>query len=230
MRTAAVSLLALALAACTAPPRPAPAPAPLPAVPAAPVATPPPPPLAQGQPVWTRDAGARLRGETSMATLPYVFMRLEVLRGDTTDLLVRCVHCPGAPEGWIAREGVVWQPADPATAQRGGLAEFALAIRDAAVRRDVPALRQVMTRDFVASLGPVDLGVLEALAEWEREGYRTLDRLPVLLDQGVASVAGTAVWAAPPAYAASTGYGGMRAGFLEGPGGWEWLFLVSGAQ
>ncbi|HEU0298559.1 MAG TPA: hypothetical protein VFR37_03875, partial [Longimicrobium sp.] len=87
-------------------------------------------------------------------------------------------------------------------------------------------LRPVMSRDFVHSLGPLDMGLLETFAAWERERYRTLDRMPVILDRGVASVPGTTVWAAPPEWASIPGYADVRAGFRRGENGWEWIFLV----
>jgi hypothetical protein len=171
-----------------------------------------------------------MRTEFGGVPLPFVFMRLEVLRADTADLLVRCVHCPGTPEGWVARESVVHAPQPPGTAARLDLAEFVLAVRAAASARDVEALRGVMARDFVHTLGPIDMGLLETFAAWEREQYRTLDRLPFVLDRGVATVAGTPVWAAPPEYAADIRYGDLRAGFRRGPQGWEWIFLVRGGS
>jgi hypothetical protein len=229
MRRLAVPILCALLAGCGTPPRhPAPvAPVVPPPPPAVIDTTPPaPPPIAAGQNVWTRDAGTLLRGETSGVTLPYVFMRLEVLRADTTDLLVRCVHCPGAPQGWISRESVVHWVRPPAQTRKLDLAEFVLSVRDAAARQDVETLRQSMSREFVHTLGPLELGLLETLAAWEREGYRTLDRLPFILDRGVATVPGTPVWAAPPEFASTLGYQDVRAGFKRGTDGWEWIFLV----
>jgi hypothetical protein len=231
MARAAVLLLLTLLAACGGPAsRPVPV-APPPAPPPAPVAQPQqPPPIVQFQDVWTRDAGAVLHTDAGGVAMPYVFMRLEVLRADTAELLVRCIHCPGAPEGWIAREGVVHWVRRPEEAARLDLAEFVLAVREAASQRDVEALRPVMSRDFAHQLGPLEMGLLETFAAWEREGYRTLDRMPFLLDRGVATVPGTPIWAAPPEYAAQLGYNDLRAGFRRGPQGWEWIFLVRGGQ
>ena len=229
MRRAAVLTLCLVLAACGGPtrrPRPAvppPLPPPLPPVVAP---TPVPPQIVALQSVWTRDADTFLRGETSGVRIPYIFMRLEVLRADTTDLLVRCVHCPGAPEGWVTRQSVVHWVRSPRETRRLDLAEFVLSVRDAAARQDVETLRQAMSREFVHTLGPLEMGLLETFAAWEREQYRTLDRLPFILDRGVATVPGTPVWAAPPEYAASIGYHDVRAGFRRGSDGWEWIFLV----
>jgi hypothetical protein len=227
MRHPALLVFLLLLGACVGPaPRPAPAPPPPPVAP--PVLPPAPPPIVQFQSVWTRDAGAQLRLDGGSLALPYVFMRLEVLRADTTELLVRCVHCPGNQEGWITRESVVHWAQRPETAARLDLADFVLAVREAAAQRDMEALRPVMSRDFVHSLGPLDMGLLETFAAWERESFRTLDRMPFVLDRGVATVIGTPIWAAPPEYAANLGFGDLRAGFRRGPAGWEWIFLVRG--
>lgn len=185
-----------------------------------------PPPIVTNQSVWTKDANTLLRGETTGVRLPYIFMRLQVLRADTTDLLVRCVHCPGSPEGWIGRESVVHWVRPPWDVRRMDLAEFVLAVRDAAARQDLQTLRRAMSREFVHTLGPLEMGLLETFAAWEREGYRTLDRLPFILDRGVASVPGTAIWAAPPEWASSREYHDLRAGFRRGEDGWEWIFLV----
>jgi hypothetical protein len=229
MRRAAVLSLLCLLAACAAPARrPAPAPPPPVAPPA--VVPAPPPPIVQFQSVWTRDAGVQMRTDGGGVPLPYVFMQLEVLRADTTELRVRCVHCPGAPEGWVGRESVVHAPRSPREAAGLDLAEFVLAVRAAASARDVEALRPVMARDFVHTLGPIDMGLLETFAAWEREQYRTLDRVPFVLDRGVATVVGTPVWAAPPDYAADSRYAGLRTGFRRGPRGWEWIFLVRGGS
>ena len=230
MRRLAVLLLLCLLAACGIPsPRPVPAPPPV-APPPAPVLPPAPPPIAQFQSVWTRDAGAQLRMDAGGVPLPYVFMRLEVLRADTTDLLVRCVHCPGEPQGWIGRDRVVHWARPAGQAVRLDLADVVLAVRDAAARQDLEALRAMMSRDFVHSLGPLDMGLLETFAAWEREQYRTLDRMPFILDRGVATVVGTPIWAAPPEYASQQGYGDLRAGFRRGRQGWEWIFLVRGGS
>lgn len=230
MRRAAVLTFCLILAACGGPtrrPRPvAPPPLPPPPVVVADTLPPAPPPIVASQSVWTRDAGTQLRTESGGVTLPYVFMRLEVLRADTTDLLVRCVHCPGVPQGWIERAGVVHWVRPPLETRRLELADFVLAVRDAASRRDVETLRRAMSREFAHTLGPLEMGLLETFAAWEREQYRSLDRLPFILDRGVATVPGTPVWAAPPEYAASIQYHDLRAGFRRGPDGWEWIFLV----
>jgi len=233
MRRAAVLLLSL-LAACAGPPRTPvpvvapPAPPPPPVAPPAPA--PAPPAIVQFQSVWTRDAGVQMRTDAGGVTLPYVFMRLEVLAVDSVALRVRCVHCPGTPEGWIPRRGVVHHPQPLEDAARLDLADFVLAVRAAASQQDVQALRRVMSREFVHALGPLEMGLLETFAAWEQEQYRTLDRMPFVLDRGVATVPGTPIWAAPPEYAADVGFNDLRAGFRRGPNGWEWIFLVRGGM
>ncbi|HEX8391530.1 MAG TPA: hypothetical protein VF665_04150 [Longimicrobium sp.] len=223
--------LLLLLAACGGPSRPRPAAAPVPPpAPAVEPAAPVPPPIVQFQSVWTRSPGLRLRGETSMTPLPWMFMRLEVLRADTTDLLVRCAVCPGAPTGWLERAAVVHYAPAPIDAARMELADFAFAVRDAASRRDIRALRPVMARTFAGTLGPVEVGMLETLAAWEREGYRSLDRMPFLMDRGITTVSTTQVWASPPEYATNPAYADLRAGFRRGPEGWEWVFLVANGR
>jgi hypothetical protein len=182
--------------------------------------------IVAGTSVWNRDAGVLLRGATEMLPLPHVFMRLEVMEAEGAELRVRCVHCPLLREGWIGRDAVVHAPAPPARAAGGELAEFALALRDAAIRRDIGALRPVLSAEFSHQLGPLEPGVLETLAAWEAEEYAALDRLPGLLDRGIAPVPGTQLWAAPPEHAAGRGYADLRAGFRRGDGGWQWIFLV----
>lgn len=228
MARAAVLLLLFVLSACGAPARRPPPVAPPPVQPPAP---PPPlvaPPIVAFQNVWTRDAGTLLRTDAGGVAMPYIFMRLEVLRVDSAELLVRCAVCPGSPEGWIPRESVVHWVRRPEVAARLDLAEFVLAVREAASQRDVEALRTVMSRDFAHTLGPLEMGQLETFAAWEREAFRSLDRLPFLLDRGVATVPNTPIWAAPPEYTAQIGYNDLRAGFRRGPQGWEWIFLVRG--
>jgi hypothetical protein len=214
----------LLLAACVPAPQAVPAPEPLPPPPA-PDAPPPLPAEA-----WTAAPGTALRTAGGASVLPHVFMRLEVLHTDTAELMVRCVFCLGQPIGWVPPEAVVRESPMPREAAGLSLAEFAHAVRAAAARRDVDALRAVMARDFVHSLGPAEGGVLEALAAWEREGYRLLDHLPLLMDRGIVAVPGTQVWSAPPEFAGDRRYAGVRTGFRRGPDGWEWAFLVESGR
>ncbi|HEX8694903.1 MAG TPA: hypothetical protein VF746_20920 [Longimicrobium sp.] len=221
LATAALALALALQAACGGPPprRPAPVPAPPPAPP------PPPPPAFTATDAWTREPGLVLRSDSAPTTLPHMFMRLQVLRADSAGLLVRCIVCRGQPTGWVDSARVAYAPLAPADARRLELADFALAVRDAAVRGDLEALRAVMSRDFVHSLEGAE-GALEAIGAWR--GYRANDlrRLPFLLDRGIAGVRGTPVWAAPPEYATTPNYLDLRAGFRRGPDGWEWIFLV----
>ena len=213
-------IVALTAAAACGGRRAAPAPAPLP-----PPAPPPGPPPFTATEVWTREPGVPLVSETATVPVPHTSMRLEVLRVDSARLLVRCPVCLGQPTGWVERARVVHEPLAPVDAARLELADFVLAVREAARRRDVAALRPVMSRDFVHSLEAGE-GVLEALATWQRRYNADLDRLPALLDRGVVNVPGTQVWAAPPEYAAQLGYLDLRSGFRRGANGWEWIFLV----
>lgn len=214
LRPLAVVLLALATACGS--PRPAPA------VPPPQPALPPPPPQ-----VWTREAGVRLRVDSAEVQLPYVFMRLDVVSADSAGFNVRCAFCPRPTTGWVARGDVIHAAAtQPAAAAGADLATFLLAVRTAAVARDVAALRPVMGRDFVHDLSGRD-GVLEAVADWQREQFRRLDRLPFVLDRGVAAVPRTEVWAAPPEYATEVNFRDLRAGFIQREGRWSWAFLAA---
>lgn len=218
----AVRALALAaawlLAACAPPPPPAPPPAP----------PPPPPPQAPAftaTEVWTAEPGVVLRGDSAATTLPWTFMRLAVVRVDSTELVVRCMACRGFPIGRVPRGRVVYEVRPPADAARLELADFALAVRDAARRRDYAALRRMMARDFVYSLDLAE-GQLETISAWQGRRSGDLDRLPALLDRGIVSTGGGGVWAAPPEFVTQRGYGDLRAGFRRGANGWEFAFLV----
>lgn len=212
-----LSVVALALVAACGGTRRAPAPP-------APTAAPAPPPPPQ---VWTREAGVRLRGDSTETRLPYTFMRLDVVSADSAGFTVRCAFCARPTAGWVARGDVIHPPAArPGVGAGGDLASFLLAVRAAASARDVAALREVMARDFVHDLSGRD-GVVEALGDWQRESYRRLDRLPFLLDRGVAAVPRTELWAAPPEYATQVNFRDLRAGFVLRDGRWSWAFLTS---
>jgi len=216
-----VAVMALcAAAACVPPPRPAPPP---PAPP--PPAQPPGPPPFTATEVWTAQPGLVLRGDSGSVTLPWAFMRLQVLRVDSAELLVRCMVCRGLPTGMLSRAIVVSAPRPPAEAAQLDLADFALAVREAARLRDYAALRSMMSRDFVYSLDDAE-GVLETLAAWQGRRAGDLQRLPALLDRGLVSVGPGGVWAAPPEYVTQRGYNDLRAGFRRGPTGWQFIFLV----
>jgi hypothetical protein len=214
------TLLPLVVIAACSSPAPAPAPSPAPAAPE---------PFAYAD-VWTRNAGVTLRRDSGSVALPYVSMRLQVLRADTAGLLVvRCIVCPMPVDGTVRREDVIYRPADLSLAAGDSLAEFVLALREAAKRRDVAALRAVMSPGFVHVPAGPD-GILEALGYWQSMAYRPIEQLPALLDRGVARVPGTEVWAAPPAFGAQVGYQGPRAGFRRVGGRWQWIFLSRGGM
>lgn len=220
-RLAAAALCALT--ACTPPPRPVPVPPPPP-----PPAPPPGPPPFTATEVWTAQPGLVLRVEGGDVTLPWAFMRLQVLRVDSAELQVRCLICRGAPTGTISRASVVHEARPPAEAARLELADFALAVREAARLRDYAALRAMMSRDFIYSLDDAE-DVLEALAAWQGRRAGDLERLPGLLDRGIMSAGPGGVWAAPPEYVTQRGYNDLRAGFRRGPTGWQFIFLVRAA-
>ncbi len=215
-----VPVLLVLLAACTPPPRPVQPPPVLPPPPAAPPAPEPPP-----TEVWTRAPGVVLRGEGTSAVVPFLAMRLEVVQVDGDSLRVRCLGCRGEPGGWVRAAEVVRSAPEPAMAARMELADFVLAVRQAAVRRDVFALRQVMSRGFIHSEDAPEGGI-PAEAAWGGARFHDLTRLPSVLDRGVVSVEGTDVWAAPPEWVTVRGYQDLRAGFRRGADGWEWIFLV----
>lgn len=211
-------VVVLLAAACVGPPppRPVPPPPPAPTVPEAPA------PVTE---VWTREPGVVLRGDASAVTVPHLFTRLTILRADSAGLLVQCGLCRGQPIGRVDTTKVVGRVREPRDARRMELADFALAVREAARRRDYEALRTVMTPDFVHSLAGGE-GALPAIGAWRAHRFNDLALFPALLDRGIANVAGTGIWAAPPEYAGAPGYRDLRAGFRRGRDGWEWIFLV----
>lgn len=203
------------LAACGRPtvvegPRPDPGPAPPPAI-----------------AVWTAGPDVVLSGDGASAVLPLPFTRLEALGVDSLGLLVRCGLCPGDPQGRVAESDVIYRTTSPEAAAHGTLAEFALAIRGAAIDRDLEALLPVMADDFSYSfVGPQSPA--SAFAVWRAEDFATLDRLPELLDRGLTPV-DARIWAAPPEYAEETGFRQLRSGFRQRQDGrWEWVFLIRG--
>lgn len=177
--------------------------------------------------VWTAFRDVALRGDSATTLLPRPFTALQVLEADSSGILVRCEICPRVPVGRVLHEEVVHTPTAPATAAHGTLAEFALAIRDAAERGDTAALALVMTPEFTFSfIGPQ--GMERALAGWASDDLRTLALVPALLDRGLALAPG-GVWAAPPEFAEDLAYHGLRLGFRRTEQGyWEWLFLLRG--
>jgi hypothetical protein len=152
-------------------------------------------------------------------------MRLAVVQDAGDSLQVRCMVCPGLPVGWTDRVRLAWIPLAPADARGGDLADFVLAVREAARRRDMPALQAAMARNFVHALDGRE-GVLAAVADLSGRRAGDLARIPGLLDRGVVAVPGTRVWAAPPEFATVPGYADLRTGFMRGEAGWEWTFIL----
>lgn len=210
---AAALLAGAVLGACA---RPVPPPAPPP---------PPPPVPTPLTAVWTARPDVILASDSAAVRVPRPFSRLEVVAMDSLALRVVCRVCPEAARGRVARADVVKDPLAPDSAARASLAEFALAVRAAAERRDLPALRALMARDFSFSLVGAQ-GRDEALAAWRSENFRSLDRVPELLDRGL-SPAPAGIWAAPPEYAERFGFRDLRLGFRQNQDGrWEWTFLM----
>lgn len=212
----AVALIA-GMTACAQPPPPPPSPPPEP---------PPPPPFPHAV-VWTARPGVRLvTADSAHVEIPAVFTRLEVLEADSAALTVRCHGCGGRTTGRASLTDLVYEVVSPQEAAGRELAEFVLAVRQAAARRDVLGLRSVMARDFTYSFGGGG-GPTEALAVWERQGFHPLDRLVAVLDRGLTSREGE-LWAAPPEHFAGLEYLDYRAGFRRSGGRWEWVFFVRG--
>lgn len=212
--TAAV---ALAAGGCA---RPAPPPPPPPPPPA-----PAPPP--RPQVVWTAAPEVAVRNDTAAIALPRPFTRLDVTGRDSVGFLqVACAYCDRPIAGTVAVEDVVYEPQAPVEAAEGTLAEFALAIRDAAAWRRIDSLAVVMAPDFTFGLAAQRDRAITITA-WEREKFRDLDQLPRLLDEGLVQI-GPDFWVAPREYAEQPGYQGLRLGFQREEGRWMWLFLVRG--
>lgn len=191
---------------------------------------PPPPPPAYEFPhdtVWSAHPRITLADDSASIVVARPFTALAVLSADSAVIEVRCESCPGAPAGMVRHRDVVYEVGRPAEVAHGPLAEFALAVRDAAARGDVEALAPVMASDFTfALLGPP--GADRALAAWTAEGFNLLHEVPVLLDQGLSSVDGE-IWVAPPTFSEDLDYRGLRLGFRRSAQGrWEWIFLVRG--
>lgn len=198
-----------------------------------PPAAPPPPPAAPVfefpyAQVWTAHERVAIRGDTTVV-VPRPLTRLTVLSADSSGIEVRCDLCRPPLAGRVGHREVLTEASAPAEAARGTLAEFALAVRDAADRGDLSAVAPVMNADFFASyLGPQSAA--RALAAWSREGLRTLRRVPDLLDRGLAT-RDSLLWVAPPEHVETHAYRGLRLGFKRGPHGrWEWLFLLEGER
>lgn len=195
------------------------------------VSNPPPPTSPDSAPafppgyVWTTEPDAPILTLSGPIVVPRVFTRLEVLGSDSLGILVRCGQCEQPGVGFIDATQVVYAVESPAGAADGSLGEFLWALRDAASRRDLDALRAVMAPDFTYSL-LLASGRLEAFRHWQYRRYRALDRLPELLDRGVVSQ-DERIWVAPPEHLEDPAYQDLRAGFRRENGRWVWLFLVT---
>lgn len=198
-------------------------------------AAPPPPPPPEAPPryefahtrVWTAYPAVAIRGDSVTATVPRPFTALAVQDADSVWITVTCESCEGAPSGRVRHDEVLYDPKAPTEAAYGSMAEFALAVRDAAERADLLALAPVMAEDFTFSLVGLQ-GAGRARAAWAADGFEVLSRVPELLDRGL-SRAGAGLWVAPPEYLENPAYHGLRIGFRRSAGGaWQWLFLVRG--
>jgi hypothetical protein len=203
--------------------------------------SPPPPPVAPPEPVeppfefphayvWSGRPGIELRVDSvTTADIPRAHTRLDVIDADADGVVVRCARCAGSVEGRADWADVEWEALEPAAAAHGSISGFALAIRRAAERRDVEALRRVMARDFTYSLiGPQ--GREAALVVWQEEGFAALGEIARILDGGLATRDGS-LWAAPAEHLEEFGYRGYRVGFRATPDGrWEWTFLIRGER
>lgn len=179
---------------------------------------------------WTaRDGVTLLQGEGDGTYFLRPFTRLTVIGGERGGLRVRCESCPWPVEAILASRDLIYTSLPPEIAAWGTLAEFAHAIRTAAESHDLDLLRPVMNPDFSFSLvGPQT--PTAAFEVWRSEGFVSLDELPDLLDQGLAT-RDSVIWSAPPAYTADLYYRGSRIGFRRrADGRWEWLFLMAGLR
>lgn len=155
------------------------------------------------------------------------FTRLDVVALSEGRLRVRCDVCPDPRFGTVAVDEVVTRSLYPQPASYADLSTFALAIRSAAERRDLRALRSVMAPDFTYSfIGPQTRDA--ALDVWRAEGFQALDAVPGLLDSGLGTTEGR-IWSAPLEYRTDLAYRGYRVGFRRNEvGRWEWLYLIRG--
>jgi hypothetical protein len=176
--------------------------------------------------VWSAGPDLTLAAPDEPGGTPLaLFSRLEVFGRDSLGLRVACAVCPGRARGIVSEADVVFEVLPPEIAAWGTLAEFALAVRDAAERLDLAALRPILASDFSFSfVGPQTPET--AFDVWRFEQFATLRRVPELLDQGLTTRDGR-IWAAPPRFYAERAYGDLRLGFRRDPSGrWEWLFLI----
>jgi hypothetical protein len=217
-RTALLLTLILLAAGCAsrraAPVQPAPEPEPAPSI------------VYAHETVWTADEHAVLHLADGRTFTPHPVTRLDVIGADSLGVRVRCTGCAAPVEAWVDTLHLVHTARTPAEAAAGTLADFALAVRAAAERRDLDALLPVMTPGFSYSLTRPASRV-DAAAEWRREDLARLGRVPALLDRGLATRDGR-TWTAPAEFVTDRSYRGPRTGFQRVEGRWQWMFFVPG--
>lgn len=177
--------------------------------------------------VWAAGDSVALEVAGSAAIALDPFTRLEAVALEGDRLRVRCEVCATPSFGTVEIDQVLAQPLYPQPASYAELSAFALAVRSAAERRDLRALRSVMAPDFTYSfIGPQTRDA--ALEVWRAEGFQALDAVPALLDGGLGSTEGR-IWSAPREYRTDLAYRGYRVGFRRNEvGRWEWLYLIRG--
>lgn len=177
---------------------------------------------------WSAVPNLRIAGDGGVDLwIPTLFTRLEVEGTDSLGVRVSCAVCEPMIGGYVTERDLIAETLPPEIAAWGTFPEFLLSIRDAAARHDLEALRPVMTPEFTSSFFGIQ-NPDAAFATWQAEGYASLDELPALLDQGVAT-RDSLLWSTPPAFVADITYQGPRSGFRRrADGRWEWLYLVRG--
>ncbi len=175
---------------------------------------------------WSAVPNLRLVGYGGVDLwIPTLFTRLEVEGNDSLGVRVWCAVCEPMIAGYATERDLVADVLPPEVSAWGTFPEFLLAIRDAAARHDLEALRPVMTPDFTSSFFGIQ-NPDAAFATWRADDFWSLDELPALLDQGVAT-RDSLLWSTPPAFVADMDYQGLRSGFRRrADGRWEWLYLV----
>jgi hypothetical protein len=191
--------------------------------------TPPPLGSAPTATAWTVRSGVEFTtSDGGVHPIAAPFTAVQTLGRDSAGIVVRCgPPCPEPGEGRVAEGDLVFEALPPEVAAWGELGEFALAVREAAARRDVQALRGVMNPEFTHGFIGIQTPEIASLV-WESEEFASLDRVPELLDRGLASLDGR-IWSAPPEFVEDREYRGLRLGFRRRPDGrWEWIYLIQG--
>lgn len=202
------------------------------------VPPPPPPPAPPPEPVvepvsypypdtaWTALPRVVLSDSSGSWAIEGLLTKLIVVGGDSASLRARCAICDDTVYRWVSREEVIYEvpPVDSTTT--GSIAEFAFAVRQAAVTRNMEAIWPLLAPDF--TFGALSTsGKDRAVMAWMSDNFSTLDVVPGMLDAGLTEM-GT-WWVAPAAYARAFDYRGPRIGFTRTrEGRWEWAFFVEG--